>query len=116
MRITVTAPAAGGACAAALRLTPRGRVVVFVVSLLVTMTALMLAVVPSVIATDTAGDAVPVTEVTVQPGDTLWDIASAANPGSDVAATMNEIAQLNTLDEVDDGQLGVGQEIVVPIY
>ena len=109
--ITASAPLHGSA--ASLRLTRRGRLVVFVAALLVTLSAMLLAVVPSVIATVTAGDPVPVSEVTVQPGDTLWDIASAANPGGDVTQTVDEIAELNALS---NGQLRVGQELTIPVY
>lgn len=96
-----------------LRLTARGRLTVFVSAVLVTLSAMVLAVAPSVIATDTRGEPTPVTEVTVQPGDTLWDIASAADPGADLTATVDEIAELNDLA---DGQLRVGQELLVPRY
>lgn len=96
-----------------LRLTVRGRLTVFVSAVLVTLSAMVLAVAPSVVATDTRGEPTPVTEVTVQPGDTLWDIASAANPGAEHTATVDEIADLNDLA---DGQLKVGQELIVPRY
>ena len=109
--ITASAPLHGSA--ASLRLTRRGRLVVFVAALLVTLSAMLLAVVPSVIATVTAGDPVPVSEVTVQPGDTLWDIASTANPGGNVGTTADDISQLNALT---DGQLRVGQKLAVPVY
>ena len=110
---TITAPVSLPGSAATLRLTRRGRLVFFVAALLMTLSVMLLAVAPSVIATVTAGDPVPVSEVTVQPGDTLWDIASAANPGGDVAQTVDEIAELNALS---DGQLRVGQELTVPEY
>ncbi len=110
---TIAASAQLPGSAASLRLTRRGRLVIFVAALLVTLSAMLLAVAPSVIATVTAGDPVPVSEVTVQPGDTLWDIASAANPGGDVAQTVDEIAELNALS---NGQLRVGQELTIPVY
>lgn len=96
-----------------LRLTVRGRLVVFALALLVTLSAMLLAVVPSVIATVAAGDPLPVTEVTVQPGDTLWEIASAANPGGDIPATVDHIAELNA---TSGAQVRVGQELAVPVY
>jgi LysM repeat protein len=110
---TITASAPFSGSGARLRLTRRGRLLLFVAALLVTLSTMLLAVVPSVVATVTAGAPVPVSEVTVQPGDTLWDIAAAANPGGDVTATVDEIAELNALS---DGQLQVGQELAVPIY
>jgi LysM repeat protein len=96
-----------------LRLTVRGRLLLIAAALLVTLSAMMLAIAPSVIATDGRGESAPVTEVTVQPGDTLWDIASAANPGGELTATVEEIAELNGLE---DGQLQAGQELLVPRY
>lgn len=110
---TITASAPFHAGAARLRLTRRGRLVVFAAALLVTLSALLLAVMPSVVATVTAAESVPLSEVTVQPGDTLWEIAAAADPGGDVTSTVDEIAELNALN---DGQLRVGQELAVPVY
>jgi Tfp pilus assembly protein FimV len=110
---TITAPAPFQASVARLCLTRRGRLVLFVAALTVTLAALVLAVMPSVVATDTMGDPLPVTTVTVQPGDTLWDVASAAHPGGNVSATADDIAKLNALI---DGQLRVGQKLAVPVY
>jgi len=110
---TMTASAPFRGSGAQLRLTRRGRLVLFVATLMVTLGTLVLAVIPSVVATDTMGDPLPATTVTVQPGDTLWDIASAANPGGNVGATADDISQLNALT---DGQLRVGQELAVPVY
>jgi LysM repeat protein len=110
---TITAHAAPSISRESLQLTRRGRVVVFVAALLVTLGALVLAVVPSVVATDAPGTPVQATEVTVQPGDTLWDIATAANPGGDIGETVDEIAKLNA---ITDGQLRVGEQIAVPTY
>jgi LysM repeat protein len=110
---TSTASAPFQTSGAQLCLTRRGRVALFVAALMVTFAALVLAVIPSVVATDTMGDPLPATTVTVQPGDTLWDLASAANPGGDVGATADDIAGLNALT---DGQLRVGQELAVPVY
>lgn len=110
---TITAPAPTLVSDAALRLTRRGRIVLFAAALLVTLGALVLAVVPSVVATDVTGDPLPATMITVQPGDTVWDIASTANPGGDLEATVEDIATLNALS---DGQLRVGQKLAVPTY
>ena len=49
--------------------------------------------------------------VTVQPGDTLWGIAAAIDPGADPRALMAEIRELNGL--VQSG-LAPGQVLVVP--
>lgn len=96
-----------------LRLTRRGRLVVFLGSLGITLTALF-AWVPSVVATSEEGDPIPVRVVTVEPGDTLWDIASRANPGSNVGDTVQDIADLNAL--ASTGDLQVGQQLSVPRY
>ncbi|HKE70428.1 MAG TPA: LysM peptidoglycan-binding domain-containing protein [Nocardioidaceae bacterium] len=96
-----------------LRLTRRGRLVVFLASVGVTLTTLF-AWVPSVVATSEEGDPVPVRVVTVEPGDTLWDIAARANPGGNVGDTVHDIADLNAL--ASTGDLQVGQQLSVPRY
>jgi hypothetical protein len=45
----------------------------------------------------------------VQPGDTLWDIAAAVRPGSNVAAVAHQLAALN-----GGPSLRVGQRLVLP--
>jgi hypothetical protein len=45
---------------------------------------------PSVIATDGVGDPVPVRTVTVQPGQSLWDIAAASGPSAAVPRSTAE--------------------------
>jgi LysM repeat protein len=94
------------------RLTRRGRVVVFLLALaVVTLAAVWLAA-GSAATRDEAG-APQVDLVTVAPGDTLWDIASdvAATSGDDVRDMMRTIQQLNTLD---GSVVYVGQELRVP--
>jgi len=49
--------------------------------------------------------------VTVQPGDTLWSIASDRYPGSDVRERIWEIQQANHLDSAD---LSPGEVLKVP--
>jgi LysM repeat protein len=101
------------AAAPSLRLTRRGRLVVFLGSLGITLGALF-AWVPSVVATSDEGDPVPVRVVTVEPGDTLWDIAARSKPGGNVGDTVHEIAELNALSST--GDLQVGQHLSVPRY
>ncbi|MDQ3629085.1 MAG: LysM domain-containing protein [Actinomycetota bacterium] len=105
---TAPGPAAGG-----IRLTRRGRLVVFVTALGVAMLALVV-IAGAVIATSQAGDPVPAQSIEVTSGDTLWDIAARANPGGNVGATVHEIAELNGLSQT--GALQVGQLIAVPLY
>lgn len=99
--------------APSLRLTRRGRLVVFLGGLALALSA-FLAWGPSVVATSEQGEPTPVRVVTVQPGDTLWEIAARANPGGNVGDTVDEIAELNALSST--GDLDVGQHLSVPRY
>lgn len=96
-----------------LRLTRRGRLVVFLGSLAISLGALV-AWGPSVVATSEPGAPRQLRVVTVEPGDTLWDIATAANPGGNVGDTVHEIAELNALPST--GDLQIGQQLAVPRY
>jgi hypothetical protein len=60
-----------------------------------------------------AGDqSEPTRVVTVQPGQTLWDVASAVTPsGGDVRSTMSHLQEINHLDSAG---LQVGQHLRVP--
>jgi LysM repeat protein len=49
--------------------------------------------------------------VSVQPGQTLWDIAASVNDGGDVRTTMSHLEDLNHLDSAT---LQVGQHLRVP--
>ncbi|GAA1528180.1 LysM peptidoglycan-binding domain-containing protein [Nocardioides humi] len=94
------------------RLTRRGRLVVFLLALgVVTLAAVWLAAGSA--ATREDGGAPQIELVTVAPGDTLWDIASdaAATTGDDVRDMMRTIQQLNT---IDGSVLYAGQELRVP--
>ena len=92
------------------RLTRRGRLVVFLLALLVVAAAAVWLAAGSA-ASREAGDPARVEVVTVAPGDTLWDIASDAAAGDDVREMMQRIQQLNALD---GGTLYVGQDLRVP--
>ena len=95
-----------------LRLTRRGRVAVLLAALL-TMAVLVVALGSSTTATDGAGDPVPAEMVTVQPGDTLWKLATEANPNGDIRQTVDDIMRLNSLESA---HLPMGDEVAVPIY
>ena len=95
------------------RLTRRGRVAVLLAALL-TMAVLVVALGSSTTATGDAGDPVPTQTVTVQPGDTLWKLASDANPNGDIRQTVDDIMRLNSL--VSASGLQMGSEVAVPIY
>ena len=90
-----------------LRLTRRGRLVVFGASL-----AAMLGL-GFVAATGSLADdqPEPTRVVTVQPGQTLWDIASRVSDGGDVRAT---VAHLEAINHLDSPALQVGQHLRVP--
>lgn len=104
----VRRPAARGQ----VRLTRRGRALVFLLALAaVALAAIWLAAGSA--ATRVDGGDPQVRLVTVAPGDTLWDIASdaAATSGDDVRDMMDAIQQLNT---IDGSVVYVGQELRVP--
>ena len=95
------------------RLTHRGRVAVMLAALL-TMAVLVVALGSSTTATGDAGDPVPTQTVTVQPGDTLWKLATDANPNGDIRQTVDDIMRLNSL--VSASGLQMGSDVAVPIY
>ena len=95
------------------RLTRRGRVAVMLAALL-TMAVLVVTLGSSTTATGDAGDPVPTQTVTVQPGDTLWKLATDANPNGDIRQTVDDIMRLNSL--VSASGLQMGSEVAVPIY
>lgn len=93
------------------RLTRRGRLVVFVTSLfLVLAVAFMLA--GGAVGTGSAGEPVPTEVVQVAPGDTLWGIASEVATDGDVRSMMTEIERLNALESAS---LSAGQKLRVPV-
>ena len=95
------------------RLTRRGRAVVFTLSLLVVLAVALFAAGGSSVATDRPGADVPTEIITVQPGQTLWGIASdLAEDGGDVRAVMVEIERLNALTTAG---LAAGQKLRVPL-
>lgn len=99
--------------AASLQLTRRGRVAVLVAALL-TLAVLVVTLGSSTTATGDAGSAAPTHTVTVEPGDTLWKLATEANPRGDIRQTVDDIMRLNSLPS--GGGLQMGSEIAVPIY
>jgi len=91
------------------RLTRRGRVVVFGLTLLA---LLALAFVGAGLSGAAGEQGHLVTHtITVAPGDTLWDIASQASDGGDVRVMEQEIKDLNGLDS---GMLIAGQHLQIP--
>lgn len=93
------------------RLTRRGRLVVFLGTLLIVL-ALGVVWGSGSVASEQAGTPEPTRVVMVMPGDTLYDLAADADPADgDVAAMVERIQRLNALDS---GMLVVGQELRVP--
>jgi LysM domain len=95
----------------ALRLTRRGRLVVFLTFLLAACAVSVFMLSGAATGTAERGAPVPVRVVQVEPGDTLWSIATRAAPGEDPRDLIDEIEQLNSLD----GSLRVGSSVAVPL-
>lgn len=93
------------------RLTRRGRLVVFVTSMLLVLAAAFV-LAGGAVGTDKAGQQVPTEIVQVAPGDTLWGIASDAATNGDVRSMMIQIERLNALESAG---LQAGQKLRVPV-
>ena len=93
-----------------LRLTRRGRLVVFLAGLLVAV-AVAVAFAGGSVATAEKGEPVPTDVIVVGTGVTLWDIAAARAEGGDVRDLMSTIQELNHLD---GGLVIAGQQLRVP--
>lgn len=103
------APVSSAAHEAPMRLTARGRRVLVVLAFVVA------AAVGAISGTLLGGDvALPtsVETVTVQPGESLWSIASTVTaPGADVRVVVDQIMALNGLD---DSVVATGERLAVP--
>jgi hypothetical protein len=105
-------PVAGaGRSRAGLRLTRRGRLVVFLTFLAVALALGVFALSGSATGSGERGEPVAVTMVQIESGDTLWSIATRAAPGEDPRDLIDEIEELNSLN----GSLPVGERIAVPV-
>jgi len=104
-------PAARPAPRTQVRLTRRGRVVVFAASLLVVLSAAFVGLSDRSVATDKAGRPEPTTVVMVGYGDTLWGIADEAAADGQTAEMVDRIIRLNALDS---GMVVAGQKLRVP--
>lgn len=93
------------------RLTRRGRLVVFALALAAVL-AVGLFLASGSVATGEAGTPEPTRVVLVGAGDTLWDIAADLADDGDVRAMIDRIEKLNALDS---GMVVAGQELVVPV-
>ena len=106
-----TAPRSIATPQSSVRLTRRGRLVVFLAALaLLLLAAVLLGSVA--VGSETPGQAEPTEIVMVGTGDTLWGIAADINNDGDVRSTMGEIERLNALDS---SVVSAGQKLRVPV-
>ena len=103
-------PAARGA-QGSVRLTRRGRLVVFTLALLVVLGLGTLLGARSV-ASEHPGTPEPTRVVMVGSGETLWQIAAGLADDGDVRAMIDHIKELNALDSA---MVSAGQRLRVPI-
>ncbi|MDP9693689.1 UNVERIFIED_ORG: LysM repeat protein [Arthrobacter globiformis] len=99
-----------------LRLTPRGRIVliglplVLLAAVILSLTGLLNS--PARAADNASGLTVtPTVTVTVQPGESLWAIAGQVDPDRDPRDVIADIVQLNDLQA---GKVMPGQQLFVP--
>lgn len=104
------APYAAGGRRGELRLTRRGRLVVFLAGLLVAV-AVAVAFAGVSVATAEKGEPAPTDVIVVGTGATLWDIAATRAEDGDVRAMISTIQELNHLE---GGMLVAGQRLLVP--
>lgn len=109
----VPAQATAGSPAAPVRLTRRGKVALVLASLVV-LSLLAVAFGSATAATRDAATAAPVTTVTVQAGQTLWQLAAEANPHGDIRDTVDDIMRLNSLPNASSLQMG--SQVAIPVY
>ena len=108
--VVATGPRSRAPARSALRLTRRGRLVL-------TMAILAVGVVLALVGARaaSAGSSAPAVvapqSVTVQPGQSLWQIASAAVPGADVRDVIIDIKELNGMGS---SALSAGQVLRLP--
>ena len=107
---TYARPAVRGA-QGSVRLTRRGRLVVFTLALLVVLGLGTLLGARSV-ASEHPGTPEPTRVVMVGSGDTLWQIAAGLADDGDVRAMIDRIEELNALDTA---MVTAGQRLRVPI-
>jgi Tfp pilus assembly protein FimV len=97
--------------AAQVRLTRRGRLTVFLASL-VAVLALGIALGAGSMASEEPGTPTPTRTVVVGPGDTLWGIAGELASDGEVRAMVDRIEGLNALDTA---MVQSGQRLRVPL-
>jgi hypothetical protein len=96
--------------APATRLTRRGRLLVSLVVLLLAVTGAVLLTGGGAALAGTDRPAVTHRQVTVAPGETLWQIAERAAPGADPRETVQRILDLNGL-QTSEVQAGTALQL-----
>jgi len=112
-RTTVpTSMTRGATNAAPVRLTMRGRLVIFVGPMILALLVVAAGwLASSAVATDAElGSAT--TKVVVAPGETLWQVAEEAAPSVDPRETVAVIMELN---ELSSASVQAGQSLLVPV-
>jgi hypothetical protein len=94
----------------AIRLTRRGRLVL-TLALAVLLLALVSVGRSSLGASSTPGPTPTYERIVVHPGQTLWEVARAAHPGTDPRITIARILEINGMDQPS---LRAGQVLLVP--
>lgn len=94
------------------RLTGRGQFLVLLALVLMLLGAFAIGRAASSQATEQASSAAPaLTQVTVQPGDTLWAIARRVAPERD---TREVVAQLRQLNHLPTAAVQAGSQLLLP--
>ena len=109
----VPAPPEAGVREPQVRLTRRGRLAMFLSTLLM-LGVLGVILGSTTVATDEPGAPVPAEMVVVEPGQTLWDLAAEANPNGNGQQTVADIMRLNSIESASG--LQAGDTIAVPLY
>lgn len=111
VRGAVPTPAGLAVHGGELRLTRRGR---WVLAALASVVAIGTGIVGGQAVAAGPAQALEVVSYTVQPGDTLWQIAAGvADPGEDVRDVIVELQDLNALPRAE---LTAGQHLVLPAH
>lgn len=95
-----------------LRITKRGRaVLLFLVALPLVVAAFLFATNGGGATATLEGSNVPFQFVTVEPGESLWQVAETIAPSSDPRDVIDAIVKLNALDSAD---VAAGQQLAIP--
>lgn len=97
-----------------IRLTKRGRVVVslLVASVVLAVLALLSLWAATGAQASSSEPGVEFAHVIVQPGDSLWSVATSLAPEADTRDVIYDLVRLNHLDSSD---VYVGQELAIPL-